>query len=193
MMNEMKKSIVEMASSSTDLADAVRKRGQVVLNIDDLTRRAAAQLDQQLARALAPRLDAIAARLDAHERRVNGLGTDKVGAVAASLEALDQQLDRVGHKVEKARKLVDWRGLGLVAAALLPVAIIALACAIVLWIGGDVLGVGPLAHWAWASFARAQTWWVKALIGAGAIGGVIALSWLIYTIGHWIYEKYQGW
>lgn len=193
MMKTISATLQTMTSSSAELADAVRKRGNIKIDTSALTAHVVAQLDQQLARAVAPRLDAVGEKLDDYEQRVDELGAAKVGAVAESLDELDEKVGRVDAKVQEARKLLDWRGLGLVAAALLPLAIIGLSFAIVLGLAGNVLGIGPLAAWVWSCFAEADVWWVRLLIVAGALAGIAGLVFLVIRGGKRLFDWYRGW
>lgn len=38
------------------------------------------------------------------------------------------------------------------------------------------LGFGPLLSWVWSSFVAANTWWSKALIAVGTLGGIAAFA-----------------
>lgn len=42
--------------------------------------------------------------------------------------------------------------------------------------GFYALGFGPLLSWVWSSFVVANTWWSKALIAVGTLGGIAAFA-----------------
>ncbi|QQC60215.1 hypothetical protein I6H58_04640 [Rothia kristinae] len=69
--------------------------------------------------------------------------------------------------------------------------------AVLLVIGGLVSGVayaagfGPLLGWAWVSFEAAQTWWAKALIALGTLGGVAGFGWLVWWLAKRLGEDFR--
>ena len=60
--------------------------------------------------------------------------------------------------------------------ALLPLTAVLLVIGRLTMGGFYALGFGPLLSWVWSSFVVANTWWSKALIAVGTLGGIAAFA-----------------
>ncbi|MFD2674237.1 hypothetical protein [Gulosibacter bifidus] len=71
--------------------------------------------------------------------------------------------------------------------------------AVLLVIGGLLGGVAhaaefePLLGWAWSSFAAASTWWAKALIALGTLGGVAGFVAFVWWLAKRLDEDFRHW
>jgi hypothetical protein len=166
------------------------KRGHTVrLDEDKVVARLSRNLDQSMTRH-AERLEA---SITAQESRLEGIGQAKATAVAQELSEAARRLERAEDRVHRLQRAITWQGVGRVALALVPFAVVALVMAGLLGLLGTAFGVGPLLAWAWASFAAASAWWAKALIAVGTVGGASLAVWLIVKLGGRIADAYRGW
>lgn len=193
LVSRLGKQIEVMTSSSNDLSEAVRKRGQVVIDMARLEKHMAGLLDRRLQRAV----EGPVARLE----KVLGGRIDAVGAEAreageraeeASKQAA-RSIDASASRIEKSRK-VGWPEVGNLAAALLPLLV---AVTLVLGLGRvlvvDVLGLPMVTAWLWGQVSAASSWWaaglwVLALVSV--VGGTVAL---VTWASRRLYEWYQRW
>lgn len=193
LVSRLEKQIAVMSSSSAELAEAVRKRGQVVINMARLEKHVAGMLDQRLQRAV----EAPVARLEkALGGRIDAVGAEarEAGerAEAASKQAA-RSIEASANRIEKSRK-VGWPEVGNLAAALLPLLV---AVTLVLGLGRvlvvDVLGLPVVTAWLWGQVSAASSWWaaglwVLALVSV--VGGTVAL---VAWASRRLYEWYQRW
>ena len=181
------------ASASADLAEAVRKRGNVRIDTDKLTEHAVKVLDQCLAKAVEAPVQRVEKTVEGLEERVVRLGTEKLAEVTDRAHEVVSAVGRAERRVERLSAKVTWATVGRVCLALLPftVAFIMLTG----MVGGitQMLGLGPLLGWAWGSFAAASAWWAKALIALAALGGCALFGWLLWWLGKKLYESYRVW
>lgn len=181
------------ASASADLAEAVRKRGNVRIDTDKLTEHAVKVLDQCLAKAVEAPVQRVEKTVEGLEERVVRLGTEKLAEVTDRAREVVSAVGRAERRVERLSVKVTWATVGRVCLALVPftVAFIMLTG----MVGGitQMLGLGPLLGWAWDSFAAASAWWAKTLIALAALGGCALFAWLLWWLGKKLYESYRGW
>lgn len=180
-------------SASTDLAEAVRRRGQVTIDTDKLTEHAVKMLDTRLARAVEAPVRGVEQVIAGFERRVENVSTKKLDEVTASAVKLERTADAAERRIDRLSTAMSWTTVGRVCLALLPfaVAIIILGGLV----GGvtQMLGIGPLFGWAWDSFAAATTWSSKVLIAVGSLAGCGLFGWLVWWIGKKVHANFQGW
>lgn len=193
LVSRLEKQIEKATSSSADLAEAVRKRGQVVIDMARLEKHVAGLLDQRLQRAV----EAPVARLE----KALGGRVDAVGAAAreageraeAASKHAARSIEASASRIEKSRK-VGWPEVGNLAAALLPLLV---AVILVLGLGRvlvvDVLGLPVVTAWLWGQVSAASSWWaaglwVLALVSV--VGGMVAL---VAWASRRLYEWYQRW
>ncbi|WP_279305356.1 hypothetical protein [Propionibacterium freudenreichii] len=189
-----------MAQSSAELAEAVAKRGRVVIDTAKLEQHAVKALDTRLVKAVDPSVTRIERTLSGFEQRVAAVGAVRVSQAAQEVEAVVAKADevveavrRAERKVEALESTVTWTAVGRLGLALLPLV------AVLLVIGGLVGGVayaagfGPLLGWAWASFSAATEWWQKLLIAAATLAGVGAFGWVVWWLAVRLGEDFRHW
>ena len=182
----------ELRATTAALAEVqaeVRKGHVVRLDEDKVAGRLSRNLDQSL-RDLDSRMEAA---LTAQEARLEGIGQARAAAVAAELTEAARRLERAEDRVRSLQRAITWQGVGRVALALVPFAVVGLVLAGTLGLLGTAFGVGPLLGWAWSSFEAATAWWAKALIAAGALGGASLAVWLVARLGRKVSDAYRGW
>lgn len=182
----------ELRATTAALADVqaeVRKGHVVRLDEEKVAARLSRNLDQSL-RDLDSRMETA---LAAQEARLEGIGQARAAAVAAELTEAARRLERAEDRVRSLQRTITWQGVGRVALALVPFAVVGLVLAGTLGLLGTAFGVGPLLGWAWSSFEAASAWWAKALIAAGALGGASLAVWLVARLGRKVSDAYRGW
>jgi len=193
MTTKISEELKSTTSASADLAEAVRKRGNVRIDTDKLTEHAVKVLDQCLAKAVEAPVQRIEQTVAGLEERVGRLGTEKLAEVTDRAHEVVSAAGRAERRVEQLSAKVNWAMVGRMCLALIPftVAFIMLTG----MVGGitQMLGLGPLLGWAWDSFAAASAWWAKALIALAALGGCALFAWLLWWLGKKLYESYRGW
>ncbi|HJC28340.1 MAG TPA: hypothetical protein H9759_02990, partial [Candidatus Dietzia intestinipullorum] len=193
MTQKISEELKTTTSASADLAEAVRKRGNVRIDTDKLTEHAVKVLDQCLAKAVEAPVQRVEQTVAGLEDRVGRLGTEKLAEVTGRAHEVVSAVGRAERRVERLSARVTWATVGRMCLALVPftVAFIMLAG----MVGGitQMLGLGPLLGWAWDSFATASTWWAKGLIALAALGGCALFGWLLWWLGKKLYESYRGW
>lgn len=180
-------------SASADLAEAVRKRGNVRIDTGRLTEHAVKVLDDRLAKAVEVPVQRVKKTVEGLEDRVGRIGTEKLDEVTDRAREVVSAVGRAERRVERLSAKVTWATVGRMCLALIPfiVAFIMLTG----MVGGftQMLGLGPLLGWAWDSFAAVSAWWTKALIALAALGGCALFGWLLWWLGKKLYESYRGW
>lgn len=193
MTTKISEELKSTTSASADLAEAVRKRGNVRIDTDKLTEHAVKVLDQCLTKAVEAPVQRIEQTVAGLEERVGRLGTEKLAEVTDRAHEVVSAAGRAERRVEQLSAKVNWAMVGRMCLALIPftVAFIMLTG----MVGGitQTLGLGPLLGWAWDSFAAASVWWTKGLIALAALGGCALFGWLIWWLGKKLYESYRGW
>ena len=189
-----------MSRSSAELAEAVTKRGRIVIDPGKLSEHAVKVLDQRLAKAVAPSVARVEQTLAGFEAKVAFVGAQRVAEASQEVEEVTSQADAVvasaraaEARLEALEGKVTWTAVGRLCLALLPVS------AVLLVIGGLVggvayaAGVGPLLGWAWGSFTAAQAWWAKALIALGTLGGMAGFGAVVWWLAKRLGEDFRHW
>lgn len=197
---EISEKLETMAQSSAQLAEAVTKRGRIVIDPRKLEQHAVKVLDERLTTAVEPSVARVEQTLTGFESKVADVGAQRVAQASKKVAEVTAKADNVVAAVNAAeRRLkalegkVTWVAVGRLCLALLPLA------AVLLVIGGLVSGVayaagfGPLLGWAWTSFTAAQTWWIKVLIALGTLGGVSAFGAVIWWLAKRLGEDFRHW
>lgn len=200
MMTRIEKQLVTTAQSSAELAEVVKKRGRVTIDVDKVNAHFASQLDARLQRALEPSVARLEQALAGFEDRVAGVGTQRTAEAVQEVEAVVARVDDVVDAVKAAERgvaalenKVTWTAVGRLGLALLPLA------AVLLVIGGLIGGVayaagfGPLLGWAWGSFSATSVWWQKALIAVGTLVGAGAFGWFVWRVAKRLGEDFRHW
>ena len=148
MIARIDKQLATPAPSSAELAEAMKKRGRMLIDTAKLEQHAVKVLDAQLASAVEPSIGQVEQTLAGFERQVAELGAQRTGATA-------QEVDRVVAALEGK---VVCTAVGRICLALLPLAATLLVLRGLTITIAHALGLGPLLGWVWSSFAAAQVW-----------------------------------
>lgn len=196
----IREQLTTMTAASADLATAVTNRGHIRVDMSQLTAHAVNVLDARLAKAVETPLGRIEATLHGFDERVAAIGAEQVARASQELERVADEARDVVRAVHAAERRVEalaakvtWTTAGRLGLALVPVS------AVLLMVGGltmgafHALGVGPLLGWAWASFEAADEWWAKSLIAAGALGGIGAMTWVVWKCALRLRDAYHRW
>ena len=189
-----------MAQSSAELAEAVTKRGRIVIDPRKLEQHAVKVLDERLAKAVEPSVARVEKTLEGFETKAADVGAQRVAEASRKVAEVTAKADDVVAAVNAAERRLEalegkvtWAAVGRLSLALLPLA------AVLLVIGGLVSGVayavgfGPLLGWAWTSFTADQAWWIKVLIALGTLGGVSAFGAVIWWLAKRLGEDFRHW
>lgn len=193
----MMRKIVEeqktMASASADLADAVRKRGNVTIDTDKLTKHAVRVLDARLAQAVEAPILKVLRMVREYEDRVSEIGVKKLVDVTTAAQKVAEAVGRAERRVEQLSAKVTWTAVGRMSLALLPFMVSFIVIAGLVGGASQMLGLGPLLGWGWDSFEATTAWWSKGLIAVGALSGCGLFAWLVWWCGKKLYKSYRGW
>ncbi|XBH22248.1 hypothetical protein V5R04_03200 [Jonesiaceae bacterium BS-20] len=193
MMQAITKQQKMMASASDDLADVVRKRGNVRIDTEKLTQHAVKLLDSRLAKAVEAPIQRVEQIVAGLEERVSRLGAEKLAEMTSAAREVIATSEQAERRVERLAGKLTWAMIGQVCQALVPFAVAFIVLGGLVGGASQMLGIGPLLGWTWDSFAAATALWSKALIALGALGGCAGFSWLIWWAGRKLYESYRGW
>jgi len=180
-------------SASADLADAVRKRGQLTIDTNELTKYAVKVLDARLARAVEGPVRGVEQAIEGFEHRVANICTEKLDDVTSRAEKLERSAEAAERRIERLSTAMTWTTVGRACLALLPFAVVFIIIGGL--VGGvtQMLGTGPLFSWAWDSFADATAWWAKVLIAVSTLTGCGLFGLSVWWGGKKLYENYRGW
>ncbi len=200
MMTRIEKQLATTAQSSAELAEAVKKRGNVRIDTARLEQHAVKVLDARLAKAVEPSIVRVEKTLAGFERQVAELGAQRTVAAAQEVERVVAKGDEVVSSVRAAERRLEalegkvaWTAVGRMCLALLPLA------AVLLVLGGltmgtaYALGFGPLLGWAGSSFAAAHVWWHKALIALGTLTCLAGFARLVWWIAKRLADDFGRW
>lgn len=189
-----------LARSSAELAEAVKTRGRIIIDPDKLAQHAVKVLDLRLAKTVEPSVARVEQTLAGFETKVAEIGAQRVAEASQEVDKVTSKADAVvaavraaDARLEALEGKVTWTAVGRLCLALLPLA------AVLLVIGGLVGGVsyaagfGPLLGWAWASFEAAQTWWAKALIALGTLGGAAGFGAVVWWLAKRLGKDFRHW
>lgn len=200
MMMSIIETLATTSRTSAELAEAVRRRGRVVIDTAKLEQHAVKVLDARLAKAVGPSTARIESTLSGFEQRIAAAGAQRASDAAREVEGFVVRAEGVVEVVRDAERRIDalsarvtWTAVGRMCLALLPLT------AVLLVLGGLTMGVshalgfGPLLGWAWSSFSAATLWWQKALIALATLTGVGGFGTLVLFCGRWTSDKYRRW
>lgn len=189
-----------MARSSNELAEAVTKRGRIVIDSEKLEQYAVKVLDKRLTKAVEPSVARLEKTLVGFEAEVAAVGAQRITEATQGVTEVIVKADKVISAVrateDRLKTLegkVTWTAVGRLCLALLPLA------AVLLVIGGIVSGVayavgfGPILGWAWSSFSAAEAWWAKALIALGTLGGLAGFGTVVWWLAKRLGEEFRHW
>ncbi len=193
MMRRLSTALEKATTASADLADAVTKRGRIVIDPDRLAEHAVRVLDARLA-------NTVDARIGDLESRVAVLGAAQAAEASRQAEEVVGRADEVvravnaaEHRVDALATRVTWTTAGRLALTLVPLTAVLLVVGGLTMGAAHALGFGPLLGWAWSSFMAAQEWWAKGLIAVGTLGGVAAFGGLVWWLAKKIKDEFGRW
>lgn len=200
MMLRIEEQLQTTASAATELAEAVRKRGVIRVDVARLSQQAISVLDARLAAAVEPSVSRLESRLAEWDTRSASAITKRMVDTSSEVERVVSRVEDAVRAAGRAERRVGamttrttWTTVGRLCIALVPFA------AVLLVLGGLVLGavqalgVGPLLSWAWGAFELAEEWWAKALIAGGTIGGIALSGVVIWKLGLKLTDQYRRW
>lgn len=195
MMTTLSTQIQAMISSSDELAEAVTSRGRVrvVIDTDEVTARALAQLDDRLGRAIDSRAARVEETLDRFEHRVVKIGQDQVEAATKRAQEVVRAAQHTSDRIDRLAGRLTWTTVGRICIALTPLALVVVVVGSLVSGAFYVVGAGPLLGWAWDSFRAAPTWWGKVLIATGTLGGIAGFSAVLWWLTKKVDEQFRGW
>lgn len=193
MMSALRNEMKGVASETELLAKEVHAKTHVKVDNEKVAQFVAAKLGAEIDAKVGESADRVEKRLKAQEARLAELGDARVSAVARTLQEATKGLERAEKMASGMKRSLTLAGVGKVAAASIPFALVVLALVMLLGLGGQLFGVGPVFGWAWASFAAAEAWWAKLLIALATITGALGVLWVVKILGQKLYATYRGW
>ncbi len=189
----MEKTAAQIADLRSSLLREMATKARLRIDEDKLIAGLASKLETGLGPQITDSMQRVEEVVRAHERRLDALGEKKVTEMKETLQEATKGLERAEKTAAQLKGALTWAGVGKVAVALLPLALVGLAVAVLLGIGGQLFGVGPVFGWAWASFAAAEAWWLKLIIALATVSGALGVCWAVYRLGRKLAEVYRGW
>lgn len=193
MMTGLREQMKAVASGNEALAAEVHAKTRVEVDSAEVAQVVTSKLGATIDAKVAESADRVESILKAHEARLEALGRSQEAEVSSRLREATEGLKRAEKVASGLKGALTWAGVGKVATASIPLALVALAIAMLLGLGGQLLGVGPVFAWAWAGFAAAEAWWVKLIIAVSTVSGASALGWVVYRLGRRLSDVYRGW
>lgn len=200
MVLKIEKQLQTTTSASVELAETVRRRGVIRVDVARLSQQVISVLDVRLAAAVEPSVARLEARLAEWETRSASSITQRMVDTSSEVERVVARIEDAVRAAGRAERRVDamttrttWTTLGRLCLALVPFS------AVLLVVGGlafgalQALGVGPLLSWAWTAFESADEWWAKALIAGGTLGGIALSGAVIWKLGLKLADQYRRW
>lgn len=189
----MEKTVAMIGDLRSNLLREMAAKTQVRVDHEKLAAWLATNLETSLSPQIADSTRRVEEALSVHERRLDALGETKATEMKETIQEATKGLERAERTAAQLKGALTWAGVGKVAVALLPLALVGLAVAVLLGIGGQLFGVGPVFGWAWASFAAAEAWWLKLIIALATVSGALGVCWVVYRLGKKLAEVYRGW
>ncbi|AYJ33018.1 hypothetical protein D4R08_06645 [Corynebacterium xerosis] len=181
-----------MSTNSDALADEVKAKATVTLDTDAVVEMLTNKFAEAFDQAIQEQAAETAAKIDAISRRLTEAETAPQGRAARRLEEATAAIAASADRVERAEKRMTWNGVGSIMLSLVPLAVVALAAGLVVDLGAEIYGIGPLFSWIWDGFAAASGWW-KVPWAIGGLSGAAGLTGLVVWGGKWLYYVYKGW
>ena len=114
------------------------------------------------------------------------------GRAARRLEDATAAIINGADRAERAGKKLQWAGVGQIAMALVPLALVVFSFALIVDLGARVYGIGPIFSWIWDGFEAASGWW-KIPWALGGLSGAAGLTALVGWLGVRLHDRYRGW
>ena len=188
----LEKKIEGLSSTSEALAREVAAKSKVTLDTDTVVETLTSKFAEAFDQAIQEQAAETAAKIDAISRRLTEAETAPQGRAARRLEKATAAITASADRVEQAEKRMTWAGVGSIMMSLVPLAVVALAAGLVVDLGVEIYGIGPLFSWIWGGFEAAAGWWKLpwAIVG---LAGAAGLTGLVVWGGRWLYYVYNGW
>ena len=184
--------VAALKSSSDELARQVEAKSTVSLDTNEVVEMLSARFASQFDQVIREQAAETTARIDAISRRLSEAETAPQGRAARRLEEATAAITASADRVERAEKKMSWNGVGQIMMSLVPLAVVALAAGLVVDLGAEIYGIGPLFSWIWAGF-KAAAGWRKAPWAIAGLAGAAGLTGLVVWGGKWLHSVYQGW
>lgn len=188
----LEKKIEGLSSTSEALASEVAAKSKVTLDTDTVVETLTSKFAEAFDQAIQEQAAEMAAKIDAISRRLTEAETAPQGRAARRLEKATAAITASADRVEQAEKRMTWAGVGSIMMSLVPLAVVALAACLVVDLGAEIYGIGPLFSWIWGGFEAAAGWW-KLLWAIVGLAGAAGFTGLVVWGGHWLYRVYNGW
>ncbi|SMG06802.1 hypothetical protein SAMN06295981_0198 [Corynebacterium pollutisoli] len=196
-----------LISSSDKLISTLEAAGTPRITVDtrQLAQQATRDLDKRLSHAVGQSVSGATQQLQQASAdtvaQINTAASKAATTVAKRLAQASQHLDQVNKAADRTERRVKnivawmpWSNLGRVLAALIPFVLALLVISgVVHTVVVDVLGLPILSVWLWSQMVAAPTWWATLLWATAGLSSVAGLLWASYAVGHWLYDRYQGW
>ena len=182
-----------LADRVDELAKLVRSKTTVTVDIAQLADHLVGPVGRSIDERVSQTAVKVGQMLDQHAAQMDQLGGSQAADVLAQLRTATAALDRAEASAGQLRRSLTWHGMGRVAQAMVPFAVVAVVLGSLVHTYTWAIGVGPLFAWAWASFAAATDSWTKLGIGAATLAVALGLTWLMVRAGHWLMDRYRGW
>ncbi|WP_198028626.1 hypothetical protein [Corynebacterium freneyi] len=179
-----------MSSTSEALAREVAAKSKVSLDTGKVVDLLTERFENKFDKVIEERAAETVAAIEAIERRMDHEAPQ--GRAARRLEKATAAITASADRVEQAEKRMTWAGVGSIMMSLVPLAVVALAAGLVVDLGAEIYGIGPLFSWIWGGFEAAAGWWKLpwAIVG---LAGAAGLTGLVVWGGRWLYYVYNGW
>lgn len=186
-------SATDLVARVDELTQLVRSKATVTVDTAQLADHLVGPVGRSIDERVAQTELKVGQLLDHHVAQMDQLGGSQASDVLAQLRTATAALDRAEASAGQLRRSLTWHGVGRVAQAMVPFAVVAVVLGGLAHTYTWAIGVGPLFAWAWASFAAATDWWTKLGIAAATLAVAGGLTWLVVRAGHWLMDRYRGW
>lgn len=133
-------------------------------------------------------LESRAARLRAKKE---ASGSKPQRSPVAGWPAFNDELREVQEAHDKLNRSLRWAGWGQLALAVVPFAVVVVVLLALVIPIAEILGVGPLAAWAWNSFEAAESVGTKSWIALATLAVISAVSYGAYRAGLTLARRYK--
>lgn len=200
---EGNRELAETLASMTEAVEALNQRaasfdnGLSPAQLTVLTETVTASVTDSVAAAVAktpPQVKFDMSKLPSGGFRDQVISASEVHAqaVVAQVKAATEALDRAEKTANRLRVNLTWGGIGRVAAAVTPVALLLFFAAVLMVPVAQILGIASLTDWAWSSFSGAGAWWSKSLIAIGTLTFIGGLGYGLFRVNEALTRLYKG-
>ncbi|MDK8768948.1 hypothetical protein QP932_10640 [Corynebacterium freneyi] len=186
----LEKEMKALTSTSETLAREVAAKSKVSLDTDKVVSLMTERFASQFDKAIEDRAAETAAAIDAIGRRMGHEAPQ--GRAARRLEKATAVIEDSADRMERAGKKLQWAGVGQIAMALVPLALVVFGVGLIVDLGARAWGIGPIFTWVWDGFEAASGWW-KVPWALGGLSGAAGLTALAWWLGARLHDRYRGW